>query len=332
MKTVSCQILVALVLASCGGPKHQFGVPEDAPDWASEPILEKVDEGELQPLLVHVQRLREALNYLGVPLTEKDNKALDAASIEPDASVARRQIQEVLDPYCLAVVKINPEARVKVSPGPAPRQLVHKGWRQFLVKVHNQAGVTARLNATSPQAEKVFGHGEDGTSLSSDVEAAKVRDRWLDMSMHDGRPLAETLSGSKLEYRVLQLYSRDVGKRSAILAFDVGQGTQDIGFRNDVVLTFDVNPSTSVTLRVRDENDQPTTAAFVIRDRQDRVYPSQAKRLAPDFAFHPQIYRNDGEILHLPAGPVQFRVFAGPRIPVPDEDRSRGRQTSDRRL
>ena len=29
---------------------------------------------------------------------------------------------------------------------------------------------------------------------------------------------------------------------------------------------------------------------FIIRD-QGRVYPSQAKRLAPDFAFHPQVYR-----------------------------------------
>ena len=49
----------------------------------------------------------------------------------------------------------------------------------------------------------------------------------------------KSLSGLKLEYRILALYSRDPGKRSAVLAFNVGQGTQDLGFRADVTLTFD---------------------------------------------------------------------------------------------
>src|SRR5438046_8657027 len=41
---------------------------------------------------------------------------------------------------------------------------------------------------------------------------------------------------------------------------------------------------------------------FIIRDNQGRIYPSQAKRLAPDFAFHPQVYRADGETEKLPPG------------------------------
>jgi hypothetical protein len=67
-----------------------------------------------------------------------------------------------------------------------------------------------------------------------------------------------------------------------------------------------------VTLGVLDENGQPTTAAFVITDRQKRVYPSQAKRLAPDFAFHPQVYRADGETVRLPAGEYTLAVSRGP--------------------
>jgi hypothetical protein len=94
--------------------------------------------------------------------------------------------------------------------------------------------------------------------------------------------------------------------------FNVGQGTQDLGFRNEVDVLFHALPARAVNFRVRDENDQPTTGSFVIRDGQGRVYPSQAKRLAPDFAFHPQVYRADGETLKLPDGEYRVEFSRGP--------------------
>ncbi len=62
-----------------------------------------------------------------------------------DSAAAVEKIQEVLDPLCLAGVSVNPESRVKVQTGPAAKELVEQGWRVFLVKVHNEAGVTAAL-------------------------------------------------------------------------------------------------------------------------------------------------------------------------------------------
>ena len=132
------------------------------------------------------------------------------------------------------------------------------------------------------------------------------------MQTFDKQPLKPTLSGLKLEYRIVQLYSRDAGKREAKFFFNVGQGTQDLGFRNDVDVLFTAAPAFPVKLRVLDENGKPTTAAFVIRDSAQRVYPSQAKRLAPDFAFHPQIYRADGEVLKLPSGEYTVMFERGP--------------------
>ena len=61
---------------------------------------------------------------------------------------------------------------------------------------------------------------------------------WLKLDVFRGRPLAKTLSGASLEYRILQLYSRDSGRRSAKLEFDVGQGTQDLGFRSEILINF----------------------------------------------------------------------------------------------
>ena len=210
-------------------------------------------------------------------------------------------LQQVLDSYCLLAVEINPESRVKVRQGEAPLELVEQGWRQFLVKVFNQAGVTAPLRVKSPNAIPLAGSHRDD-----------VADRWLDVQMFDAQPLRPALSGLAVEYRIIQLHSRDAGQREAKLQFDVGQGTQDLGFRNELDLLFTAHKSSTVTLKVLDENDAPTTAEFVIRDQAGRVYPSQARRLAPDFAFHPQVYRMDGETIQLPKGSYTVEFQRGP--------------------
>ncbi len=191
--------------------------------------------------------------------------------------------------------------RVKVAPGPAKRELVEHGWRQFLVKVHNESGTTAVLRGISSQARRLAGAMPD-----------ELLSLWLDLQMFDSQPLTRTLSGLALEYRIVQLYSRDPGQREASLTFDVGQGTQDLGYRNEVPILFTIRPAETVPWRVRDETGAPTVAAFVIRDAQGRVYPSRAKRLAPDFAFHPQVYRADGEFMKLPAGTYTVEYWRGP--------------------
>ena len=268
---------------------------------------------ETQPLAAQAARVADALAYVGSPLSPADREALRAAAGRPDAPAA---IQAILDPHCLLDVHINPESRVKVGPGPARAELVERGWRTFLVKVRNEAGVTAPLRISSPQAQRVFSRGARGFSMDprppQTISAADVADRWLDLDLFDKPPLAAALSGLEVEYRILQLSSRDAGRREATLAADVGQGSQDLGFRNDVPILFTIKPSVDVTLRVRDEHGRPTVAAFVIRDAQQRVHPSPAKRLAPDFAFHPQVYRADGETVRLAEGVYDVEISHGP--------------------
>jgi hypothetical protein len=65
------------------------------------------------------------------------------------------RIEQVLDKYCLAHVQISPESRVKVAAGAAAARLVEQGWRTFLVRVDNEAGVTAELRVRSPNAGKL---------------------------------------------------------------------------------------------------------------------------------------------------------------------------------
>jgi len=256
------------------------------------PVVTTVDH---QPLAAQVSRLLEALQFLGEPLPADETAELK----KPTTAVA--EIQKILDRHCLVGVEINPESRVKVQEGPAKAELIEQGWRTFLVKVINQAGITPVLAAESPNAGMLAGSEEWNVSR-----------RWLDIRMFDKQPMRPRLSGLEVEYRILQLYSRDAGKREARLEFNVGQGTQDLGFRSQVDLLFTAKAATKVTLRVFDSDDRPTTASFVVRDGEKRVYPSQAKRLAPDLAFQPQVYRANGDSLSLPPGDYTVEYTRGP--------------------
>jgi hypothetical protein len=269
----------------------------------------------LQPLAQHVRRLETTLSYLGQPLPSAEHDRLNAAMALPDERQAVAAIEAALAPHVLLDVTINPESRVGVAAGEARPALVESGSRLFLVRVRNQAGVTAPLRVTSPNSGNVWvpswssnGAAEPAVQLTRQ----DVAERWAEIALYDQPPMSEKLSGLGLEYAILQIYSRDRGSRAAELQVDVGQGSQDIGFRNAVSIVFTAEPAHDVTFRVRDERGRPGIAAFTIRDAQGRLYPLAAKRLAPDLPFQPQIYRSDDESVRLPAGRYEVAYTAGP--------------------
>jgi hypothetical protein len=267
--------------------------------------LPVVADVELQPLAAQAKRVGETLDLLGGPLPE-------AVKAKVDAATSVKEIQQALDPFCLVGVEINAESRVRAIPGPAAPKLMQGGWRVFLIKVHNMAGVTAELKAESPNAARPYKGSSGSAEPKVSVPASEIPGRWLDLAMHGERPLNKDLSGLTVEYRVILLYSRDAGRREARIGFHVGQGTQDLGFRADADILFDCAPAVAVTLDVRDVDGRPTTASFLIRDSLRRVYPSQGRRLAPDFFFHPQIYRRSGETVLLAPGTYTVEYTRGP--------------------
>lgn len=275
---------------------------------------------ELQPLAAQTERVAQALELAGAPLTDAQQATLTAARASDDHAEAVKQMQEVLDPLCLVGITVNPESRVKVQVGPAPKELIEQGCRVFLVKVYNEAGVTAALRVSSPNAAPLQASGNNDPEPPSTISAHDVVQRWLDISMFDKPPLVEQLSGLEVEYRVVELYCRDRGQREAKLAFDVGQGTQELGFRNEANMLFNCEACTRVKLTVLDDDGTPTTGQFIIRDERDRIYPARSRRLAPDFFFHDQVYRHDGEEVRLPAGKYHVTYTRGPEYVVSERD------------
>lgn len=275
---------------------------------------------EGQPLAANVGRLLDALEFLGTPLPQKATAALKAAIKDRNA----RKIQELLDPYVLVLVSINPESRVKAAAGPATEKatLQQSGFTPVLVKIENESTVKKVLRISSPQAGPVYSGG--GARGKGD------KDRFLEVEMFQSPPMTANLSGLQVEYAVALIYSSEAGKREATLAFDVGQGTQDLGFRAEVPILFDVKPAIPVKLHIQDMDGKPTTGRFTFRDRTGRVYPPRAKRLAPDFFFQDQIYRHDGGIVLLPPGEFKMTYGRGPeyrlrerKVTIPEKGEAR---------
>ena len=183
-QSLASTLLAAFILLAVTGPSSRA---DELP-----PVLDV----EFQPLSAQARRVAESLVMLGEPLGRDEaarlEKALDSTGGEP----AIRAIQEVLDRRCLIGVNINPESRVKAVQGPAAARLVQNGWSVFLVKVHNEAGVTAQLAAESPNALPVYRQFTGRPDPKPSVRPFQVVQRWMDLAMYNDRPMMKTLRGS----------------------------------------------------------------------------------------------------------------------------------------
>ena len=193
-------------------------------DGQTPPVVADV---EWAPFRQHCLRLLEGLEGLKAPLPAETAEAVKALlkdePADPDAAAAA--VQKLLDAHCLLAVSINPESRVKAARAAGPADLRLDQESIILVKVQNDAGSTAALAVSGPELR----------------EAGKAADgRWLEAVAATAPPLTPKLSGRRLEYVVLRLTAHQAGKREATFRFDVGQGTQDLGFRAETPILFTV--------------------------------------------------------------------------------------------
>jgi hypothetical protein len=277
--------------------------------------LPKFNKVELQPLAAQARRVAEALAVLGEPLAEADRQALQEATTS-------EAIQAVLDKRCLVGVRIGRDKKLHTQAGPAQPHLAEQGWRVFLVKVHNEAGLDkAELTVSSPNALRMTNRSS-GKPDPRVVSVGEVGKRFLDLMMYSGQPLVTNLSGLELEYRIVQLYCRDSGRKEAALQFALDQNKKRLSGGTPLPLIFDSSPAVLVQLRVQDydgkrvRDGRPVMASFTFADSLGRIYPSPSRRLAPDFNFHFQIYRADGETIALQPGTYTVTYTRGPEYVV----------------
>lgn len=277
---------------------------------------------ERQPLAAQARRVSEALALLGEPLADAERQAILDAATAADENKAVNTIQTILDKRCLAGVRITRDKKLETQAGPATPQLAEQGWRVFLVKVHNEPALSnVELSASSPNALPLtkFSTGKPDPKV---VSVGEVGKRFLDVMMFNSQPLVRELSGLELEYRIVQIYCRDSGRKEATLQFNLNEGKRQIASGHPLRVDFESASAVLVRLRVVDDDGQskrdgrPVVGAFTFRDQLGRVYPSPSRRLAPDFNFHFQIYRADGETIALQPGKYTVSYTRGPEYRV----------------
>lgn len=273
---------------------------------------------EGQPLAANVRRVVQALELVGQPLPADVAAKLEAAAKERDQAI----LQATLDKHVLLAVAINPESRVKVLRGPAEAKLQQAGYTPVIVKIVNEGAITKRLKIVSPQAGPVYAGASQGsllrqqqTELGENQNTVGDKERFLGVEMFAAPPLSDKLSGLEVEYMLALIYCHESGKREATIGFDLEQGNQDLGFRGETAVLFDVAKAIPITV-VADDDSEPTIVRMLIRDATGRVYPPQAKRLAPDLFFQPHIYRASGEKVLLPPGKFTIEYSRGPEYRV----------------
>ena len=290
--------------------------------------LPLADDVELQPLAAQILRVVEALDMLGQPLAAADKAKIDKAIDSTDQKAGVQTLQEVVDRHCLIGIEINPESRVKAAQGPAAPRLVQNGWTVFLVKVHNQAGVTAELQATQSQRRA------DLQAINQQRGAEEVDPRRRDHRALDG---SGHVSRSSPETRPLGtgLSSTGSSRSTAATPASARRRSVSTSARGRRTSAFAAT-STSSSPRARrcrwcwtcsDEDGRPDDG-LVHLPRPDGTGlslaqpPAGARLLLPS----PDLSPARGETSLLAAGNLSGRVHARPRIP----DARRGRSPCPR--
>lgn len=196
MKTLAISALIAIVAFS-----HN-AAPAQSPTM---PLVEQVPK---QPILAQVNRLRESMEVLGNPFEPDLVNRFDQLKLVDDEKQVAAAVQNLLDPLCLFAVETVNDGPPILHPGKTRGELMEQGWRTFLVKVVNRTGTTGRVQIESPNATPLPHSPQD-----------KVDSRWMQLSQFEGQPMRPNLSGIGLEYRIVQIYSRDAGIKQAL--FDV---------------------------------------------------------------------------------------------------------------
>lgn len=279
-----------------------------------------------QPYFASVNRALDALTKLGAPVMVADSQQIAALTRQNDAA-AIDAAEKILDRYSLVNLSIESDGSARWMAGGASRTLVEQGWRLFLVRIGNSAGNSEKMLISADASEK-FGPGHMEPTVNaarahlwdSLSQAPRIEKMWLMSQMYDTTPIivdeqeipTVALSGIPVEYRVLQLFSRDSGRRKSQIsasAFPKSGGSRDLGHQE---FDFECLPSRTVTFGVLDVDGRGCVAALTIKDKLDRIYPPQTMRLAPDMFFQPQIYRADGETVRLPDGEYTVEARRGP--------------------
>ena len=240
---------------------------------------------------------------------------------QPGRPAMRRKLQELLDRARAARRAHQPrgarEGGARTGAGRAAAGRLHAGARQDRQrKPAARSGCASAARKSGPVyagMSRLSGERMQQQHLRENENVERRTDRFLELEMFTAAPMTPNLSGLEVEYAVALIYSSEAGRREATITFDVGQGTQDLGFRAEVPVLFTVKPAIAVKLRVRDHDGTPTTGAVSVR-RSRRATSSRRRRSGwrRICSSRSTSTARDGEDVLLPPGELTMFYGRGP--------------------
>lgn len=179
-----------------------FSIAEDAKD-------------EFTPLKKNAEAILATLERLKAPAPAATVSRLEQAIVQRDTNAIENAMEELV---CLKIT-INPEGRVRLARGESVPELKKGQPAYALLRIENQSGAQQKL---TPKGD----YTGETNPFQLEIIAAGTFD-------------AE-LKGEFIEYRIIKIVCKEIGKRELTISFNAGQGTQDLGFRGEVPILFDV--------------------------------------------------------------------------------------------
>ena len=141
----------------------------------------------------------------------------DARTLEPRLAAADSSagLAAVVEPLVVLRVDVNPESRVKMATVSPLSELVVDRTYRVLLEVRNDARIRAPLRIAA-------------TDRSTTPPRLA---RFCEVGLVDAIASSSFLSGAEREWKILEIRLLEAGRREVHLEADVGQGTQDLGFR-----------------------------------------------------------------------------------------------------
>ena len=207
----------------------------------------------------HALDVGQALESLDSPLPTSMADRLSRLCQQTDGDEAA--IQRILDSQSIACVTIDADRRLAVRCSQPSIKLQQNGWTCFLVKVINQAGFQGRLDVRSPNSEPLFVETRGQTRMMQEemFTEEQLAERFLALSLHRNSPLKPLLSGHRVEYMILQVYSKRAGRLIADLDFYIGDYYQNMRALESSYLGCSVDGVDQVGLRgVYFNGDKPS--------------------------------------------------------------------------
>jgi hypothetical protein len=202
-------------------------------------VVARQPEPARRELVKNWHAIKETFAAAGVVMSAADLDVLGRVDNEAD-DLALQSMQRVLDHYALLDVNLTDEAWFLLHPAalsPAGRPLRQSHWETFLVKVRNDSRVTSPLAVRSDQG--IYEQADPAGHLSATCRPQEHGwAQWFKFHMV-GPPLMQAnLSGTEVEYFVMQICSLDSGDRAAELTFYLGGGLVSQGHYGSLGLLF----------------------------------------------------------------------------------------------